>query len=81
MAINNQQAKFYKADPERLRAAIDETSQTDSRIAADANCNRNTLKRALDGDRILRAKYVGITNSLKKHGWNGTPESIFKPEY
>jgi len=69
--------KFYSANVEKLQSAIDSTGVSRSEIAAAGKLSRETLKKALDGKRITRAKANGIINGLKAHGFNGELNDLF----
>lgn len=70
-------AKFYVADAEKLKSAIDATGVSKSAIARAGKLSNEVLRKATKGERVSRVKAHGIYNGLTHHGYNGTMKDIF----
>lgn len=80
MEIEGIMSIFWKAKVPALRAAIDATGTSRSQICSAGGLSTETLKRALDGERVIDAKANGIIKGLKAHGVSDAKkETIFVP--
>lgn len=73
-------AMFWKARIPALNKAIEATGTSRSQIASAGGLSPETLKRALDGQRVIDAKANGIVKGLKSHGVaDAQKDSLFLP--
>jgi DNA-binding phage protein len=71
---------FWKARIPALLKAIEATGTSRSQIATAGGLSAETLKRAIDGQRVIDAKANGIVKGLKTHGVaDAQKESLFQP--
>lgn len=60
--------KFYRADTEKLEAAITSTAKYQTEIASAGGLSRDTLRKAVEGERVTKAKASGICKGLNLCG-------------
>jgi lambda repressor-like predicted transcriptional regulator len=71
---------FWKARIPALLKAIETTGTSRSQIASAGGLSAETLKRAIDGKRIIDAKANGIIKGLKRHGVaDAQKDTLFAP--
>ena len=70
---------FWITHGSGLKKAIEQAAVSRSRIASDGGLSSETLKRALDGQRIIDAKANAIVKGLKIHGVVVAKEELFTP--
>jgi len=72
-------SNFWKSKGQALKKAIDQTTVSRSRIASDGGLSTETLRRAIDGERVISAKANCIIKGLKLHGVQVEKEDLFEP--
>jgi hypothetical protein len=70
---------FWKANGQALKKAIEQAAVSRSKIASDGGLSAETLKRAVDGNRISDAKANAILKGFKVHGVPILKEDLFVP--
>lgn len=70
---------FWKTKGQALKKAIEQAAVSRSKIASDGGLSAETLKRAVDGKRIIDAKANAIIKGLKVHGVVVSKEDLFVP--
>ena len=59
---------FFRAHVDKLRSAIDLVAKSKSQIAVKGDLNRETLNKALKGERIAESKANAICKGLNHFG-------------
>ena len=72
-------ATFWKTKGQGLKKAIEQAAVSRSKIASDGGLSAETLKRAVDGHRIIDTKANAIVKGLKTHGVQVVKDELFVP--
>lgn len=72
---------YYKAKVKELEKAVDSTGQSYAKIATAGDVTSATLRKALNGERIMKSKanaiILGINHFCSNKGTNYTFEALF----
>jgi hypothetical protein len=77
--MTSKEPKFFTANTTALRAAVDSTGESISKIANTGGTSADTLNKALGGGRIMRSKANAICNGLNAYKCNplASREALF----